>query len=282
MKIRLSYLALMIMAVMAFTGCTNGEKSASELVESARVKMGEVTSLQAKMDMNVKMKLSEEEVTTVTTADITAFVKPLKMKLDVSSSMMNGGPQDTVMQMYVKEDENGVTSYANTGTGWFNSKIERDSLGQYHVYENIVQYLTTIEEPVDKGTEKIGDIPTVQVEGILKGDAMEKIVIESGILTSAQSVGISEEELKDMYAQVGGLPITLWISQDGLVYQYKMDMTKLMQMVMDKTMELIGVNQLDTDMNIQVEDASIGMKCDSFNEVDPFEIPEDVLLVGQE
>ena len=84
MKHRLQYLLLAVTVIVGFTGCGSKQQNTGALIQTAQAKMAQVTSLQAKMDMNVDMTMGTEKVSTSTTADITAFVKPLKMKLEVS------------------------------------------------------------------------------------------------------------------------------------------------------------------------------------------------------
>ncbi|MDD4844290.1 MAG: hypothetical protein PHU31_08155 [Anaerotignum sp.] len=281
MKQRLLSFLMALIAVIAFAGCSSNEKDAATVLEEAQQKMTEVTSLQATMDMNVKMAMGTEEISTITTADITTFREPLKMKLDVASYTESAPEQKTILQMYIQESENEITVFSNAGTGWVQTTAEDNSLGQFLVYENILRYLSAIDSPVNKGTEKIGDISTDRIVGTLKGETMEQIIEESGVLSSAESVGISEEQLKEMYSEIDGLPITLWIGEDGLVYQYETDITKLIQVVMDKTIELIGADNFDEDMNVSVQNASISASCSNFNEAAEFEIPTEALEAAQ-
>ncbi len=281
MKHRLQYFLLAVTVLVGFTGCGSKQQDTGALIETAQAKMAEVTSLQAKMNMNVNMTMGTEKVSTATTADITAFVKPLKMKLEVSSKMENSSPQETVMEMYLQENDGGIDAYTNAGTGWVHTQADKEQLGQFEAYENILGYLSTIENPVSKGTEKINEVSTERVEGTLTGESMEKIVEESGILSSATSVGISEDELQAMYDEIGGLPITLWIGEDGLVYQYETDISKLMQIIMEKTFALMGVDSSENDTTLTVEGASIIMTCSEFNSVKDFDIPSEALEAKQ-
>lgn len=270
--------ALAMAGVAALTGCGMQEKDAMEAVEKAQTAMEKIESLEGEMEMNVEIKASEEEYAIVTTADITAFMNPLYMKVDVSSSLLTGGPQEEIMQMYVQEQENDeITSYINVGTGWFCEKTQGENLRQYHMYKNMMRCLVEIEKPVDMGTEQIGAFETLRVEGVLKGDTMEQIIAESGIVSVVQSMGVSEETLQAMYEDLGELPITLWIDAEGMVHQYDIDMTQLMQMVMDKAMEIIGQSQLGASQEVVVEKANISMDCSNFNQAEPFEIPAEVL-----
>lgn len=281
MKLKFGYFLLIMTAIMAFTGCTSKEQNVAALIQTSQKKMGGITSLQAKMNMNVAMTMDSEEVATVTTADISAFMDPMKMKLEVSSSIENDSSQKTVVEMYLQENDKGITAFSNSGTGWVCTKPEKESLGQFEVYDNVLRYLSKIENPVNKGTEKIGEFSTQRVEGILTGETMEQIMKESGILNSALNVGITEDELKGMYSEITGLPVTLWIGEDGLVYQYETDISQLVQIVMDKTIELMGTNQASKDMSITIQDAKISMLCSDFNAVQDFEIPAEALAAGK-
>ncbi|NCC16675.1 MAG: hypothetical protein EOM28_10050 [Clostridia bacterium] len=281
MKLKLGYFVLIMTAIIAFTGCTGKEENATALIQTAQEKMGEITSLQAKMNMNVKMNMDSEEIATVTTADISAFREPMKMKLAVSSYMENDPSQKNIVEMYLQENDAGVTAYSNAGTGWVCTKPEKESLGQFEVYDNVLRYLSTMENPVSKGTEKIGEVSTKRVEGILTGETMEQIIEESGILNSALNVGITEEELQGMYSEINGLPVTLWIGADGLVYQYETDISQLVQIVMDKTIELMGTDQVDEGTSVTIQEAKISMLCSDFNAVQDFEIPAEALAAKQ-
>lgn len=277
MKHRLQYFLFAFTLLVAITGCSSKQQNTGTLIETAQTNMSQITSLQAKMNMVVNMTMGTEKVATATTADITAFIKPLKMKIEIASRMESSTAKDTVMEMYLQENNGTIDLYTNAGTGWFHTQGDKEKLGQFEVYDNILSYLSAIENPVNKGTEKIGNISTQRLEGTLKGEVVKKIVEESGILSSATSMGISEEDLQKIYDETGGLPITLWIGEDGLVYQYKTDISKLMQVIMEKTLALMGIDSTKNGNSLSVEDATITMTCSEFNSVKDFDIPKEIL-----
>lgn len=276
MKHRLQYFLFALTLLVAITGCSSKQQNTGTLIETAQTNMSQITSLQAKMNMVVNMTMGTEKVATATTADITAFIKPLKMKIEIASRMESSTAKDTVMEMYLQENNGTIDLYTNAGTGWFHTQGDKEKLGQFEVYDNILSYLSAIENPVNKGTEKIGNISTQRLEGTLKGEVVKKIVEESGILSSATSMGISEEDLQKIYDETGGLPITLWIGEDGLVYQYKTDISKLMQVIMEKTLALMGIDSTKNGNSLSVEDATITMTCSEFNSVKDFDIPKEI------
>lgn len=277
MKHRLQYFLFALALLLSLSGCSSKQQNTGALIETAQAKMSQITSLQAKMNMNVNMTMGTEKAATSTTADISAFIKPLKMKVEAASHMESSTAKDTIMEMYLQENNDTIDLYTNTGTGWLHTKGDKENLGQFEVYDNILSYLSAIENPVNKGSEKIGNVSTQRVEGTLKGEVMKKIVEESGILSSATSMGLSEEDLQKIYDEAGGLPISLWIGEDGLVYQYKTDISKLMQVVMEKTLALMGIDNTKNENSLSVEDATITMTCSEFNSVKDFDIPQEVL-----
>ncbi|KAF5075835.1 hypothetical protein [Anaerotignum sp.] len=277
MKHRLQYFLFALSLLLALSGCGSKQQNTGTLIETAQTKMSQITSLQAKMNMDVNMTMGTEKVATATTADITAFIKPLKMKVEAASHMDSSAAKDTIMEMYLQENNDTIDLYTNAGTGWFYTQGDKENLGQFEVYNNILSYLSAIENPLNKGSETLGDVSTQKVEGTLKGEVMKKIVEDSGILSSATSMGVSKEDLQKIYDETGGLPITLWIGEDGLVYQYKTDISKLMQVIMDKTLALMGIDSTKNDNSLSVENATITMTCSQFDSAKDFDIPKEVL-----
>ena len=51
---------------------------------------------------------------------------------------------------------------------------------------------------------------------------------------------MTEEQMQEMYADMGDLPIVLWIDAEGYVLKYEMDMTEMMQKIMDTAMGAVG------------------------------------------
>lgn len=71
------------------------------------------------------------------------------------------------------------------------------------------------------------------IEGLLTGDAMEEALKNSGIESTTAGLGISADDLVTLMDSVEGMPVKLWISDDGYVMQYELDMTAMMQGIMD-------------------------------------------------
>ena len=103
---------------------------------------------------------------------------------------------------------------------------------------------------------------------------MEEALAASGMESSAASMGMTEEQLKAMYGDLGDLPISLWIDEAGYVRKYEMDMTEMMQKIMDSSMEAMGMTE--ADIAIDIAKTSITMVCGQFDQVGEIEIPAGV------
>ena len=124
-----------------------------------------------------------------------------------------------------------------------------------------------------KTEEKINDTEATKIEGTLKKDVLQKVLAESGMTETAAAMGVTEEQLAALTESVKSLPLTLWIDADGYVLKYEMNLTEVMQKIMDKAMEAAG--STDASSAVKVEKTSISMVCSQFNAVKEITIPEE-------
>lgn len=99
------------------------------------------------------------------------------------------------------------------------------------------------------------------------------MLAESGMTETAAAMGVTEEQLAALTESVKSLPLTLWIDADGYVLKYEMNLTEVMQKIMDKAMEAAG--STDASSAVKVEKTSISMVCSQFNAVKEITIPEE-------
>ena len=134
-------------------------------------------------------------------------------------------------------------------------------------------YLSNLADFSATATEKINDTEATKIEGTLKKDVLQKVLAESGMTETAAAMGVTEEQLAALTESVKSLPLTLWIDADGYVLKYEMNLTEVMQKIMDKAMEAAG--STDASSAVKVEKTSISMVCSQFNAVKEITIPEE-------
>lgn len=276
MKWNKKFLAVAAAMAMAFTaaGCggNGGNAGGSDstdveaLLTKAQETMDSVESMAMDMDMEIGMAMGEESIDMVTSAKILAVSEPLKMKMDMSVDMGEMGSQS--MQMYAEEKDGQFLTYTNVDGAWYAQSVTADSLAQYNAEGNMDLYLKNISNFSKTGEEDINGVTASKIEGVLTGDAMKEAIQESGVLDSVESMGLSAEDIEAIYSS--DLPLAMWIDADGYVVKYEMDMTAMMQTVMDQAMANAG--EAAGDVKIEISKTTISMTCKDFNAVE-VEIP---------
>ena len=272
-------LAATAAATVLVTGCGGSGMDTAEietLLEKAQNTMASVESMAAEMTMEMDMSMGGETIETTTLASIRSQQNPLKMAMDMSMVMSDGTEIDQ-MQMYAVEEDGHLHTYMSMADVWYAETLEMDELSQYNAEENMDLYLDHITNFTSGKQEEVNGTQATKIAGVITGDAMEEAIAGSGLTASAQSMGISEEMMASMYEDLGDLPVSLWIDAEGYVLKYELDMTEMMQKIMDESLKAMGASEADLQMDI--EKTAITMVCSDFNAVEEIEIPEAALGV---
>ena len=278
MKLRKILAAVAAMTVLV-SGCGGGQVDTAEieaLLSQAKATMATVESMAAEMTMEMDMSMGGETIETTTLASIRSQQNPLKMAMDMSMVMSDGTKIDQ-MQMYAVEEDGHLHTYMSMADVWYAETLEMDELSQYNAEENMDLYLDHITNFTSGKQEEVNGTQATKIAGVITGDAMEEAIAGSGLTASAQSMGISEEMMASMYEDLGDLPVSLWINAEGYVLKYELDMTEMMQKIMDESLKAMGASEADLQMDI--EKTAITMVCSDFNAVEEIEIPEAALGV---
>ncbi len=262
--------------MLAVCGCgQTGEVNVEALLEKAEQTMEQVESISAEMQMDMTMGMAGgESVESITKTTIQTQQEPLRMQMDMTV-LIDGEEEVSQMQMYALEEAGMLKTYMYSGDTWYTETMDMDALAQYNAEENMDLYLDCISKAKAEGTETVSGTKTTKISGVITGEDIEEAMEVSGIAESALSLGVSTDMLADMYAELGELPLCLWIDDDGYVWKYELDMTAIMQQIMDFSMAAMGM--AETDTGIQIEKAMVRMECLSFNDVAEIEIPAEAL-----
>lgn len=273
------FLAAAVAMMILTSGC-GGSKvdtaAAEKLLSQAKETMATVESMAAEMTMEMDMSMGGEMIETTTLAKIRSQQDPLKMAMEMSMVMSDGTEVDQ-MQMYAVEADGHLRTYMSTADVWYAETLEMGELNQYNAEENMDLYLDHITNISSMKQEVVNGVQTTKISGVITGDAMEQAIADSGLTASAASMGLSEEMLASLYEELNDLSISLWIDAEGYVLKYEMDMTEMMQKIMDESMKALGASE--EDMLMDIEKTAISMVCSQFNAVDEIVIPEEALGV---
>ena len=249
----------------------------TERVAAAEEKMSALTSLSIDMTQDIGMSFAmadqSQELNMTTKMQMDVIQEPLKakgtMQIDMDEDL--GGAQD--VELYIMSEDDAANLYMQMGGQWIKQSVTEAELGQYDAADSLELYLDSAADFAEAGTEQVGGADATKFTGVIKGDKLYDVIEESGVLGSLGQTGtdVSEDELKAMLSELGDLPMSVWINADGYPVQYEMDMSQMIDSILQKALEMEGA--ADQGMTMTVSKAAMSLTCSNFNAVDDFELP---------
>lgn len=249
----------------------------TERVAAAEEKMSALTSLSIDMTQDIGMSFAmadqSQELNMSTKMQMDVIQEPLKakgtMQIDMGEEL--GGVQD--MELYIMSEDDTANVYMQMGGQWVKQSVSEAELAQFDAADSLELYLDSAADFAEAGTEQVGGADATKFTGVIKGDKLYDVIEESGVLSSLGQTGtdVSEDELKAMLFELGDLPMSVWINADGYPVQYEMDMSQMIDSILQKALEMEGA--ADQGMTMTVSKAAMSLTCSNFNAVEDFELP---------
>lgn len=249
----------------------------AERVAAAEEKMSALTSLSIDMTQDIGMSFAmadqSQELNMSTKMQMDVIQEPLKakgtMQIDMGEEL--GGVQD--VELYIMSEDDTANVYMQMGGQWIKQSVTEAELGQYDAADSLELYLDSAADFAEAGTEQIGGADATKFTGVIKGDKLYDVIEESGVLSSLGQTGtdVSEDAIKSMLSELGDLPMSVWINADGYPVQYEMDMSQMIDSILQKALEMEGA--ADQGMTMTVSKAAMSLTCSNFNAVEDFELP---------
>lgn len=249
----------------------------TERVAAAEEKMSALTSLSIDMTQDIGLSFAmadqSQELNMSTKMQMDVIQEPLKakgtMQIDMGEEL--GGAQD--VELYIMSEDDTANVYMQMGGQWIKQSVTEAELGQYDAADSLELYLDSAADFAEAGTEQIGGADATKFTGVIKGDKLYDVIEESGVLSSLGQTGtdVSEDELKAMLSELGDLPMSVWINADGYPVQYEMDMSQMIDSILQKALEMEGA--ADQGMTMTVSKAAMSLTCSNFDAVADFDLP---------
>ena len=271
---RTAAFALSAALALSLAACGSGTEKSTGDIATALEKINAVKSLEATMVMEMDMSLMGQSMETETAMNMVCFNDPMKLKADMTMDMGKLG--SFTMNMYAAMDGDNYTVYINDGSAWSSETVDMSYLQQYDAQESMNLYLESGDDYTLDGTEEINGSTANKFTGVIRGDALEEVLAASGATSSLES-SVGDLDLSELYNDLGDMPITVWVDQEsGYPVRYAMDMTELMQGIMEKSMAAAGGEE-DISGMITMDKMSLVMDCFNFDNATDFEIPAEAL-----
>ena len=271
---RTAAFALSAALALSLAACGSGTEKSTGDIATALEKINAVKSLEATMVMEMDMSLMGQSMETETAMNMVCFNDPMKLKADMTMDMGELG--SFTMNMYAAMDGDNYTVYMNDGSAWTSETVDMSYLQQYDAQESMNLYLESGDDYTLEGTEEINGSTANKFTGVIRGDALEEVLAASGATSSLES-SVGDLDLSELYSDLGDLPITVWVDQESSYpVRYAMDMTELMQGIMETSMAAAG-GEGDISGTLTVDKVSLIMDCFNFDNATDFEIPAEAL-----
>lgn len=271
---RTAAFALSAALTLSLAACGNGTEKSTGDIATALEKINTVKNLEATMVMEMDMSVMGQSMETETVMNMTCFNDPMKLKADMTMDMGEIG--SFTMNMYAAMDGDNYTVYMNDGSAWSSETVDMSYLQQYDAQESMNLYLESGDDYTLEGTEEINGSTANKFTGVIRGDALEEVLAASGATSSLES-SVGDLDLSELYSDLGDMPITVWVDQESSYpVRYAMDMTELMQGIMEKSMAAAGGEE-DISGMITMDKMSLVMDCFNFDNATDFEIPAEAL-----
>ncbi len=252
------------------------EKADIDPIAEALKNMDSVTSMEAKMvmdmDMNVSADGQEQSIASTTDMDMFWIKEPLKIKMDMT---MEAAGQSTQMSIYAEPSEDGTyVMYIFDGTNWQSQATDIAELADYDARSTMVDSIGDGSDYTAEGMEQLDSGNAYKYSYVMTGEETKEALLSSGALDSVSSLGIDSTQLDSMLDGLGDITTYVWVDEATLYpVKYEMDMTDVMNALMTNIVAAMG--EQAEGMSMTVPKLSISMTCSNFNNVADFTVPEE-------
>lgn len=287
----------MIISTIGLVGCQNDSSNdgsagiveivdnlpdAQMLVHKATDTMTSLDSVSSNLEVEVKMIMWGEPLDTTTIIKSESFENPVKAKLQMEATSQVEGGEMTVMDMYVEDVDGIVNTHLNSENEWHTQKnINKEDLVALLPHKQAIDILPTMFDiTLERGFIE-NDIRKFEVVGSLDYPAMYRAADANGTIATAEMMGMSSEEFRLAIENIDNTEARFIIDEDGFIYSYSIDMSEMLEVVMN-TEEIFGMVKSELDamgMSIGIEEAIVNIDMYDFNNVSDFDIPSEAYNV---
>lgn len=277
---KFSIAALALVATLSLASCSG--QNAEAIMKTAQEKLNDVKSMSYEMKMDMDMSAEGQALKMTMTGKADCVVEPMALKMDMVMDMGELGSMP--MQMYAQDKDGAYVLYSgmDMGTGtmtWTSQTVgSMKDLMQYDAQASMDLYISSADSFKENGTESINGTEAVRYDGVISEKALNDVMTASGVMKQFSSLGMETAEITEMLTNLGDLPISIWVEKEsGLPVQYTMDMTTMMQTMMEKAISSEAAAGQSTGDTVTVNKVLISMTMSNFNGVDKIVIPEEAL-----
>lgn len=271
--------ALALAMVFSLAACAKKDQpsggDAAAAMLNARQEMEKVSSMRYAYAMEIAISAEGESVEMTVNGSAEMTMDPAAVKMTMNMDMMGMALEN--MQIYVVPENGQMVTYVGMdmeGTGqnqWYKTLAEDATISteQYNAVDSFELYMENGSDFKAAGKETVQGVSATRYEGVIGSDVLEETLEKSGNLDNIGS--LLGKNYSDGLAKMGGIPITIWISDAGLPVKYVFDMTSMMAELIKNTAED------NRDAGVSVDKVMMSMEVEGYNDISAITVPQEAL-----
>ena len=274
-KIASGALALAMMFTLAACGKEQSGADAASVMAAAQQELTKVSSMRYTYAMEMAISAEGESVEMTVNGSAEMTMDPIAVKMTMNMDMLGMALEN--IQIYMVPENGRMVTYVGMdmeGAGqnqWYKTLAEDATISteQYNAVDSFELYMKNGSDFKAAGKETVQGVSATRYEGVISSDVLEETLEKSGNLDNISS--LLGEDYSDALAKMGGIPITIWISDAGLPVKYVFDMTSMVAELIKNTAED------NRDAGVSVDKVMMSMEVEGFNDISAITVPQDAL-----
>ena len=274
-KIAAGALALAMMFTLAACGKEQSGADAASVMAAAQQELTKVSSMRYTYAMEMAISAEGESVEMTVNGSAEMTMDPIAVKMTMNMDMLGMALEN--IQIYMVPENGRMVTYVGMdmeGAGqnqWYKTLAEDATISteQYNAVDSFELYMKNGSDFKAAGKETVQGVSATRYEGVISSDVLEETLEKSGNLDNIGS--LLGKNYSDGLAKMGGIPITIWISDAGLPVKYVFDMTSMVAELIKNTAED------NRDAGVSVDKVMMSMEVEGFNDISAITVPQDAL-----
>ena len=271
--------ALALAMVFSLAACAKKDQpsggDAVAAMRNARQEMEKVSSMRYTYAMEMAISAEGESVEMTVNGSAEMTMDPIAVKMTMNMDMLGMALEN--IQIYMVPENGRMVTYVGMdmeGAGqnqWYKTLAEDATISteQYNAVDSFELYMENGSDFKAAGRETVQGVSATRYEGVISSDVLEETLEKSGNLDNISS--LLGEDYSGALAKMGGIPITIWISDAGLPVKYVFDMTSMVAELIKNTAED------NRDAGVSVDKVMMSMEVEGYNDISAITVPQDAL-----
>ena len=230
-----TWIAILLTLAMLPALCACGGKTAKipeAVMLAAEEQLRRVDSVTFDMNIQMVLEAQGETMDLGMTMQAETIKEPVAVRCNTHIGMLG---VDT--EVYLLQQDGAYVTYTAVKDGEGKTSWYKMALNQSELQEQVDSYdadsffgtqLSVAKELKLIGKETVAGKSAVRYDGVIPPDAMGEALDASGAGDTLELLGIDPSEITE------GLPISIWIYEDGLPAKYEFDMTEMLSQLLAK------------------------------------------------